>query len=119
LNLLVLINMYSDKDGMATKQSQAVYDRSIRRLLFVTSLLSWLGFVAAVLNGEYTGNNLHDLVSLDEASFLSLGQFLWASCFSLVSHLITRTNAILSLSFLSTVLRYIGKKALPKLMQQG
>jgi len=88
-------------------------------LLFVTSLLSWLGFVAAVLNGEYTGNNLHDLVSLDEASFLSLGQFLWASCFSLVSHLITRTNAILSLSFLSTVLRYIGKKALPKLMQQG
>ncbi|KAE9365698.1 ABC multidrug transporter [Stipitochalara longipes BDJ] len=68
--------MHSDQDGTATKQSQAVYDFRIRRLLFTTSLLSWLGLFAAALNNEYTGKNLRIPVSLKGASLLRLSQFL-------------------------------------------
>lgn len=76
--------MYSDQDGTATKQSQATYENHIRRLLFTSSLLSWLGFVAAALNNEYMGDNLRVLVNLREISIPSVGQLLWASHFSLI-----------------------------------
>jgi hypothetical protein len=71
--------MYSDQDGSATAQSQAEYDHRIRRLVFATSLLSWLAFVAAVLNHEFTEKYLDEPVSLKAGSFLSLSQFLWVS----------------------------------------
>ncbi|KAI9745397.1 MAG: hypothetical protein M1818_000931 [Claussenomyces sp. TS43310] len=68
--------MYSDEDGIATKRSQALYDARMRILLSTTSLLSWLGFGAAILNGEYAGDNL----SLEGFEFLRWSKFLWASC---------------------------------------
>jgi hypothetical protein len=50
--------MYSDEDGVATKQLQSLYNTRIRTLVSATSLLSWLCFGAALLNGEYSRENL-------------------------------------------------------------
>ena len=72
--------MYSDEDGTATKQSQAVYDARMRMLLSTTSLLSWLGFGAAILNGEYARENLTFTSSLNQLGLLSWSKILWASC---------------------------------------
>ncbi|KAH8802929.1 hypothetical protein F5884DRAFT_887734 [Xylogone sp. PMI_703] len=49
--------MYSDLDSTTTKQSQAVYNCRIRRLLFTTSPPLTLGFFAAALNNKYTGKS--------------------------------------------------------------
>jgi len=94
--------MYADQDGTATKQSQAAYDCSIRRLLFTTSLLSWLGLAAAALNDEYTRDNLPNLLHVREISHLNLSQLLWASHSSPTFRTIACTNTIFSLSYLST-----------------
>ncbi|OGM47564.1 hypothetical protein ABOM_004176 [Aspergillus bombycis] len=45
--------MYSDRDGIASENSAAVYQARIRRLPFLTSLLAGIGFGASVVNGEY------------------------------------------------------------------
>jgi hypothetical protein len=68
--------MYSDEDGTATKQSQAVYDARMRILLPTTSLLSWLGFGAAILNGEYARENLSFTSSLNQSSLLCWSRIL-------------------------------------------
>lgn len=49
--------MYSDKDGVASQHSEAVYQTRIRRLLFLTSLLAGLGFGASVVNDKHDGLN--------------------------------------------------------------
>lgn len=72
--------MYADEDGIATRRSQAVYDARMRILLSTTSLLSWLGFGAAILNGEYAGENLQFTLSLKQSGLLRWSKFLWASC---------------------------------------
>jgi hypothetical protein len=74
--------MYCDEDGIATKQSQDVYDTRMRILLSMTSLLSWLGFGAAILNGEYAGENLRFTLSLKQSGIglLRWSKFLWVSC---------------------------------------
>ena len=72
--------MYSDKDGIAMTRSQAVYDARIRTLLAMTSLLSWLGFCAAVLNGEYAREYFTFPLPLKHISLLSWSKFLWVSC---------------------------------------
>jgi hypothetical protein len=74
-------NMYSDKDGTATEQSQAEYDARIRLLKSGTSLLSWLGFAAAVFSGEYARENLHFTRSLKQNDLMQWTIFLWASFF--------------------------------------
>lgn len=74
-------NMYSDKDGTATEQSQAEYDARIRLLKSGTSLLSWLGFAAAVFSGEYARENLHFTRSLKQNDSMQWTMFLWASFF--------------------------------------
>jgi hypothetical protein len=71
--------IYSDEDGIATKQSQAVYDARIGTLLFTTSLLSWLGFGAAIWEGAYIKENMLLAISLDKKSLLRLSKLLWVS----------------------------------------
>ncbi|KAJ5727734.1 P-loop containing nucleoside triphosphate hydrolase protein [Penicillium malachiteum] len=44
--------MYSDKDGTASEESEAHYQAQTRPLLFLTSVLSFLGFVVAALDGH-------------------------------------------------------------------
>ncbi|KAE8329990.1 P-loop containing nucleoside triphosphate hydrolase protein [Aspergillus sergii] len=45
--------MYSDRNGVASEHSEAVYQTKIRRLLFLTSLLAGVGFGASVVDVEY------------------------------------------------------------------
>ncbi|KAB8276949.1 P-loop containing nucleoside triphosphate hydrolase protein [Aspergillus minisclerotigenes] len=45
--------MYSDRDGVASEHSEAVYQTRIWRLLFLTSLLAGVGFGASVVDVEY------------------------------------------------------------------
>ena len=66
--------MYWDEDGIATKQSQAVYDARMRILLYATSLLSSLGFGASILNGDYAGEDLRFTLSLKPSGLLHRGQ---------------------------------------------
>ena len=40
--------MYSDENGVASKESEAAYNARIRLLVSMTSFLSWLGLAAAV-----------------------------------------------------------------------
>ncbi|KAJ3485575.1 hypothetical protein NLG97_g6785 [Lecanicillium saksenae] len=47
-------SMYVDQDGAATRQSQAIYDQRVRRLIFAISTLSAVGFASAARAGEYT-----------------------------------------------------------------
>jgi len=72
--------MYSDEDGLATKQSQAAYDTRMRILLSTTSFLSWVGFGAAILNGEYTRENSLLTLSLKQSDLIQWSKFLWVSC---------------------------------------
>ncbi|KAJ6780225.1 hypothetical protein PWT90_01952 [Aphanocladium album] len=46
--------MYADQDGAATKQTQAIYDQRIKRLIFIIFVLSSVGFASAAQNGDYT-----------------------------------------------------------------
>ncbi|RFU32967.1 hypothetical protein B7463_g3371, partial [Scytalidium lignicola] len=69
--------MYSDEDGIATKQSQATYDSRVRMLLLTTSLLSWLGFSAAILNGEYVRENIYFIPPLELSGLLHCSKVLW------------------------------------------
>jgi hypothetical protein len=69
--------MYHDKDGVATKQSQAVYDSRIRSLLFATRLLSFVGLGTAFLNGEYAGENLQLPVSPTILDLVTSQKLLW------------------------------------------
>jgi len=107
--------MYSDDDGIATKQSQAVYNTRIRILLYTTSLLSWLGFGLAVLNGDYAGD-----FSLLLSGFLGWSKFLWVSC-ALKSAIlcVIDIDLMLSLYFHSIVLALIGQKALSTSIPPG
>jgi len=73
-------NMYSDEDGIATKQSQAIYDTRMRILLSTTSLLSWLGFGAAIFNAEYARENLHLKLIVKQSDLLGWSKYLWVSC---------------------------------------
>jgi hypothetical protein len=99
--------MYSDEDGVATKQSQSVYDARIRTLVSTTSLLSWLCFGAALLNGEYSREKLQFSLPLKPLDLLSWSKFLWAS--GVLAHQFTGPDSILtSLSFHSTALAFIG-----------
>ncbi|OKL62783.1 hypothetical protein UA08_01523 [Talaromyces atroroseus] len=72
--------MYSDQDGWATAQSQAVYSSRIRLLLSLTSVLSWLGFGAALLEGQYAAPI--------QTNTLEWSKYLWPllSCHSLSLH---------------------------------
>ncbi|CAI7643455.1 unnamed protein product [Penicillium glandicola] len=63
--------MYSDKDGTASKESEAVYWDRIRTLRSLNSLLSLLGVGAFTLSGEYSGENK----SWDQPVFLT--KLLW------------------------------------------
>jgi hypothetical protein len=49
--------MYSDKDGVASHHSEAVYQTQIRKLLFLASSLAGLGFSASVVSGEFGSLN--------------------------------------------------------------
>ena len=71
--------MYSDEDGFATKQSQAAYTARMNILLSITALLSFLGFGAAILNGEYTLQNLQCKLSLITSVLFYCNKLLWAS----------------------------------------
>lgn len=72
--------MYTDQDGIATERSQAMYNSRMRILLSTTSLLSWAGFAFAILNGEFTRENLRlTLSSLNQTDLLHLSKFLWES----------------------------------------
>jgi len=74
-----MTNIYSDEDGVATKESQAAYDARVRMLRSLIVLLSWLGLCVAVLNGEYARENLHLTSSLTQLIFLHGTKFLWVS----------------------------------------
>jgi len=74
---LVRTIMYSDEDGIASKRSQAVYDTRMRTLLFTTSLLSWVGFGAAILEGAYTKEGLRFPRRLDESHLSYLNKIIW------------------------------------------
>ncbi|KAE8360440.1 hypothetical protein BDV27DRAFT_134516 [Aspergillus caelatus] len=50
--------MYSDEDGMASKESQSQYNIRIRMLISLTTLLSWLDLSTAVANGNYARENV-------------------------------------------------------------
>lgn len=65
--------MYSDHDGTASKESEAAYWGRIRNLVALTSLLSWMGFGAALLSSEYTSAEL----TVYQPTFWA--NFLWAS----------------------------------------
>ncbi len=69
--------IYSDEDGIATKQSQAEYDTRMRTLLSATSLLSWVGFAAAILEGAYTRESLRFPALLDKYSLLHSSKVMW------------------------------------------
>lgn len=68
--------MYKDEDGVATKQSQAVYNARIRGLLSSTLILSWLGLVATILNGEYAKERFDFILLLNQSDWSGI---LWAS----------------------------------------
>jgi hypothetical protein len=65
--------MYSDNDGTASKDSEVAYWARIRSLTVLTSLLSWMGFGAALLSSEYTS------MELNVYQPISWIKFLWAS----------------------------------------
>lgn len=69
--------MYADRDGAATKQSQAAYDARVRVLLLATSVLSAVGFSAAALNGEYTNISWKLELSAWELHAHLWRRFLW------------------------------------------
>lgn len=71
--------MYEDEDGIATKQSEAVYATRTRLLLFMNAVLSWLGFGAAILHGEYDRDDLHLLFSSGLSGLCGWTSFLWVS----------------------------------------
>lgn len=71
--------LYRDKDGVATSLSQAVYDKRIRLLSNLTSLLSFIGFGAAILAGEYTRENLRFRASLAASDLVKYRRLLWVS----------------------------------------
>ncbi len=115
-------NMYMDEDGTATKQSQDAYDARMRILLSATSLLSWLGFGAAILNREYGQDNLQFTSPLNEQFYiLRWSKFLWVSYRMNKLHriLITEDNSVLSLSSRSIVLAIIGKTILSPPISPG
>lgn len=65
--------MYSDDDGTASRQSEAAYWARIRNLLALTSLLSWMGFGAALLSSNFT------IVDFAVYQPIFWAKFLWAS----------------------------------------
>ena len=65
--------MYSDEDGTATKQSEAIYWDRIRTLCFLNSLLSFLGVGAFTLSDQYARENK----SSNQLIFFT--KLLWAS----------------------------------------
>ncbi|KAJ5728886.1 P-loop containing nucleoside triphosphate hydrolase protein [Penicillium malachiteum] len=65
--------MYSDKDGAASKESETQYQAQIRPLLFLTSVLSLLGFSVAALDGQYVNESLR----LSWSNPSALAQLLW------------------------------------------
>lgn len=71
--------MYLDEDGVATNQSQAVYDARIRLLLFATCLLSFVGFGTAASNGDYTRERLQFPTFLNMSDILEYSNLLWVS----------------------------------------
>ncbi|KAJ5633754.1 P-loop containing nucleoside triphosphate hydrolase protein [Penicillium herquei] len=60
--------MYSDQDGTASEESEAHYQAQIRPLLFLTSVLSFLGFTVAALDGHALAQLLWPLLSIHSLS---------------------------------------------------
>ncbi|KAJ5273160.1 P-loop containing nucleoside triphosphate hydrolase protein [Penicillium angulare] len=50
--------MYSDEDGIASKESEAIYRAQVRKLLYLTSALSFSGVSAITLGGGYAREEL-------------------------------------------------------------
>ncbi|KAI0126965.1 ABC multidrug transporter [Xylariales sp. AK1849] len=69
--------MYLDEDGIATIRSQAVYNSRMRILLLTTILLSWVGFAATALDGDYSRDNSFFPLSLEQYGFARWSKFLW------------------------------------------
>ena len=71
--------MYRDNDGVASTQSQALYDTRMRLLLFVTCVLSFVGCGAAVLNRDYAQEDMQFPLSLEPSDLMVYGKWLWVS----------------------------------------
>lgn len=71
--------MYHDKDGVASKESEAAYKARIRLLVWLTSFLSWLGLAAAITDIAHYREIFQSLQSLIQLSSLHWSKLLWAS----------------------------------------
>ena len=112
--------MYADEDGIASKQSEAAYHGRLRVLLSTTSLISWLGFGMAVLNGDYARERLY----WDHLSLHYWSKILWASqCHSKAHTLslfhLNKTNTLYSLFYYGTALLFTGMTIPSNSMPQG
>lgn len=113
--------MYRDDDGVATTQSQVLYDARMRLLLILTCILSFVGYGAAVANGDYAIENLRFPSPLKISDLLEYGKWLW------VRRRIERTaipcaietDLYHSPSFHYTALAFTGKVILLKSIQPG
>jgi hypothetical protein len=98
--------MYSDEDGVASKQSEAVYKARVKVLSLTTCLLSFVGFGASVIKGEYARETLTFSLSLETLTLLENARFLWVRY--LVCCLV-RANLPTSPSCHLTALAFSGK----------
>lgn len=73
--------MYSDEDGITSKESQSEYNVRIRILVSLTTLLSWLGLGIAVADGNYPREYLPFDFCLTQLHWSTWSIILWASCF--------------------------------------
>lgn len=71
--------MYSDEDGVATKESTAVYNARVKKLTLGATYFSFFGFATAIFSGEYAKENLNFPVSLKTSNLLNCGKLLWVS----------------------------------------
>ncbi|KAH7378047.1 ABC multidrug transporter [Cadophora sp. MPI-SDFR-AT-0126] len=69
--------MYSDQDGTASKLSQAEYDTRRATLLWITTILSCIGFGVALVNGEYSVEAFSMPFALQRESILVWSTALW------------------------------------------
>ena len=76
--------MYSDKDGAASKESEAAYKARVRLLVSMTSFLSCLGLAAAVTGvADYRVIFLQSYLPSATWSPLHWSKLLWASFFAM------------------------------------